>query len=194
VLLIGAVGFVLWQQYIGKNIQPEVSSPLPQVILTPRKDDMVNWKTYTNTQYGFGIQLPSDWQIQVNQNVVSFNSQENVKVFEQAKKEKRSEGPASNITFLAYDDIAKQASNEGIALNSKTLEEYVRLSQNNFVKTQKISFAGQIAFRGSELGMFDTDAIWIQKSNHLYKIWLESNVGMDTQLSDKILSTFKFIK
>ena len=103
-------------------------------------------------------------------------------------------GPSANIHILYYDDITKQAGNEGVALGSKTLEEYVGLSQNNFFEPKKISFAGQTAFRGREAGLYDMDAIWIQKDAHLYKIWLVSDVGMTSDLSAQILSTFKFTR
>ncbi len=184
VVLIGLVSYFAWSK---KSNQ--LSNPQP---LTTTTSNSADWKTYTNNKYGFEIQLPSDWQAQEGNTDVSFNSQENLKVFEKAEKENWPEGPANNITFLYYDDITKQAANEGITLKSKILEEYVNLSKYNFFDSKKISFAGQTAFRGKETGMFDTDAIWMQRDNHVYKMWLQSKVGMDAQLSAKILSTFKF--
>lgn len=160
--------------------------------------DITTWKTYSNSQYGFAVQIPKDWKIVEHINdipsAISFNSPSNEKIFDSAIQNHQLEGPAFNITFAVYGNIVTQAKGEGIILKTGTLSEYVQLSQNIFFNPQKITFAGQNAFRGSEAGMFDTDAIWINKDNYLEKILLQSNVGMDKVLRDKILSTFKFTK
>lgn len=39
-----------------------INSPTPQ---TKLEDTMVNWKTYTNTNYGFSFKYPSEWNINV---------------------------------------------------------------------------------------------------------------------------------
>src|SRR6266404_438013 len=46
-----------------------------------------DWKSYTNSQYGFELQLPSNWQVDSQyENVVSFNSPENLANINDAKK------------------------------------------------------------------------------------------------------------
>jgi len=62
-VLVGVMGLILWQQYISKNIQPEVSSPSLQVTPTPSKDDIATWETYRNEKYGFEVKYPLGWAV-----------------------------------------------------------------------------------------------------------------------------------
>lgn len=156
-----------------------------------------NWKTYSNGEYGFEIKVPSDWQVTVGKDndsssgSVAFNSKENVE-FSYSLRNTDTEGNPSNVTFLYYADVKKAAGYD----NPGTFAEYLKKSQDQsyFIKSQKISFVGQDAYRGVETGMYDTDAIWFEREGHFYKILLQNDRGMDSEVSTKILSTFKFVK
>ena len=53
----GIVAAVYWQQY-GKN---QNSNPQPA---QEQKDEMADWKTYTNTEYGFEFKYPSNYTVE----------------------------------------------------------------------------------------------------------------------------------
>jgi hypothetical protein len=159
-----------------------------------------DWKTYTNTQYGFEIQLPSDWQVQKNQTSISLNSSKNWETFIKEEEwvksgyaKNRPADPQDNLTIGYSDDIVKFAKSVNIKLNSPSLEEFIKLN-TGFINPQKISFAGETAYRVNTSGMFDEETIFLQRNNQLYSIKIGSKIGMDAQLSSKILSTFKFTK
>ena len=168
-------------------------------------DESANWKTYSNSQYGFEIQLPIDWQVKVatnsnaNNGSIAFNSKENIKKAEEFKGKDMGGNP-SNISIVYVDDMVKEATKEGKKLNIipqlsySTLQEYVKLN-SDFNGTYS-SFAGHDAFQGKQGGMFDTDVIYVAKNNHVYMIEsaTSNGYGMDLQLNQKILSTFKFTK
>ncbi|HUS59959.1 MAG TPA: PsbP-related protein [Nevskiaceae bacterium] len=47
-----------------KQIQPGPQpTPTPVVEATPTPDPTANWKTYTNTKYGYSIKYPEDWSV-----------------------------------------------------------------------------------------------------------------------------------
>ena len=57
VVLLGAVGYFI---FVHKST-PIVQQTTPTQTSTP-KDETANWKTYTNTQYGFQLTLTDDWK------------------------------------------------------------------------------------------------------------------------------------
>jgi len=181
----------------GYFILVKKSTPTAQQtsVSTPTlKNEMADWKTYTNEKYGFKIQLPDDWQTKEDSkyNFVSFNSQEK---FNAITKHNDSEvnggGMSDNVTISYYKDDAEYISQIGYQFQKlPTLEEYI--NQNSDVRNlQTINFAGQSAFRANVNGMFDEDVIWVRKDKHLYIIRL---VGVGNPLGNEILSTFKFTK
>lgn len=184
-VVLGGGYFIVKQQ---GNKKSEVKLISTQTSATDTSD----WKIYKNDKYGFEIKLPSDWQVILNQNAnnannanFSLNSLENVKKIEEFRKEINAEniqgtdaGPQNNLTIFSY-------------LSSGSLEEYIKIN-SDFINSQKITFAGEVAFKGKLIGLYDPVTILVKKGDRFYSIGLESANGMDAQLSDKILSTFKF--
>ena len=197
------------------QLQPAQTQPAPasqsagQQSQATSTDATATWKTYTNSQHGFEVQLPSDWAVTVNKdgNSTSFNSPENIKADEKFLAHIKSEGTATegplgyNIAIWYVDDMVKEAARQGKKLNIipqlpySTLQEYVKLN-TDFNYSRYASFAGHDAFQGKQGGLFDTDGIYVAKDNHVYYIDSATNngSGMDLQLNYKILSTFKFTK
>lgn len=188
VAIIAIGGYFVWSK---KSQQPS-NEPVSTT---------ANWKTYTNTKLGYEIKLPSAWKVgDANASRVSLNSSENWGTF--IKQEEwiksgytidRPADPQENLIIAYSSDIIKYASNAGLKLTSpSSLEEFVKLIKTGDINPKKISFAGQTAYRVNTTGMFDEETIFLQRNNQIYSINIGSKIGMDAQLSDMILSTFKF--
>ncbi len=61
ILALGTVGFASYK-FGGNKISVPVTI-LPTLTTDPISDQTVNWKTYTNTEYGFSFNYPSSWKI-----------------------------------------------------------------------------------------------------------------------------------
>lgn len=55
VVVVGAFGAIWWW-----GNHPLV---LPHPVASPTPDPTADWKTYTNTQYGFEVKIPQDWMV-----------------------------------------------------------------------------------------------------------------------------------
>jgi hypothetical protein len=65
-VLIAVGGYFLWSKKAKAPVVAQTNTP---VTSTPTQaGDMANWKTYTNTQYGFEFQYPADWNLPLNKN------------------------------------------------------------------------------------------------------------------------------
>lgn len=83
VIVISAVG--LGGVLLGKYLYASKTSPVvPSVTPTPRaealtstptSDPTENWKTHTNTEYGFSLKFPLDWRVEQKYLDSSFKSQ-----------------------------------------------------------------------------------------------------------------------
>jgi len=62
VILLGVAGYIGYIKGYFKKIPSETTlTPSPVPISTP---DTLNWKTYTNNQYGFSFKYPNDWKFE----------------------------------------------------------------------------------------------------------------------------------
>lgn len=62
-LFILAVAAVAGYSYLGENLS-QISLPAPKALVTPaptNTKETANWKTYTNSKYGYSIKYPSQW-------------------------------------------------------------------------------------------------------------------------------------
>jgi hypothetical protein len=67
-LTLSAAAFLYYQNQQLKNMlasyQTPVSSPTPLVSPEPSAQaETANWKTYTNSKYGFSFKYPGDWEV-----------------------------------------------------------------------------------------------------------------------------------
>lgn len=133
-------------------------------------DDMANWKTYRNEEYGFEVQYPSDWTL--NQ---QFSNTDGFFI----TKDK-----------AAMAILPKGEFDHGLILNGKTIQQ--KLSGKDVVKT---IVSGGIPIQYQ----FIDDTIpntWNKCSVDLKncnRIELTASNANDVDIFDQILSTFKFI-
>lgn len=74
-LAVGAAGFFAWQtQNLVKQVNELKSQPTPESSATPQAttDPTADWKTYTNTEYGFSLKYPQE-----NDSKIEFSLVEN---------------------------------------------------------------------------------------------------------------------
>ncbi len=176
IAVIGIAGYSAWSKKADKE---NITEPLSA------QTDTSNWKTYTNDKYGFEIKVPSDWQVtedEYDDGWISFTSPESVKI----RKDLRDEGLDSDMEDIPLSDYNVQIS------DFKTLEKGGYVFPKDIAQRKKINLDGQTAFQGMENHIYDS--ILIKKGYFFYKIWLLRVPSIDSQLSDKILSTFKFTK
>ena len=68
VLLLGVISYLIFQNTQLKKEQPNLNQPTATPISTlppPTSSPTDNWKTYTNTAYGYSVQFPSSWRTQL---------------------------------------------------------------------------------------------------------------------------------
>lgn len=68
VLLLGLVGYLVFQNSQLRKEQPSLNQPTATPtsnLPSPTSSPTDNWKTYTNTAYGYSIKFPSSWRTQL---------------------------------------------------------------------------------------------------------------------------------
>ena len=169
---------------------------------TTTATETADWKTYTNSTYGFSFKYPKDWQLKENsgsntdQAIVSVTSPETLKKIEDQKKNGQNFGPyAEDVSIYYYASVADEIENKANKLGATTLDELVQ-------KNKSIQKIGTLKLGGKDA----IDVIWAGEStyytvlsvnnDHLYKI-LFNNIQKKANLTSTektILSTFQFTK
>ncbi len=185
IAIIGIAGYSAWSKKSNTNITEPLST----------KADTSNWKTYTNTKYGFEFKYPQDWVLETNyqsdENLIAvISSPETIKVRRDCY-----EGCGPDILFSYYSSISEIHNVKANNIVVKNLSDYVYKSIL-VSNPQKITFAGYNAYEVTKLGYSVYFTIMIEKDGHIYQI-LFGNDGSKQELDEtenKILSTFKFTK
>ncbi len=171
-----------------------------QQLQTKPADDVVNWKTYFNTKYGFEFKYSDSWGFadETGLGAASYA----VRVYDTQAKNSNDEDRFHQFRFSTAN------LNDYLALSqsAKTLEESIIESQTNgtgYVKFyKKITFNGYPAFLVQVKERSNSELFWnilISYKNNVYIIELPRNAtdsyffglsGAESQ----ILSTFKFTK
>ncbi len=171
VILVGTVG------YLGfvKKSEPIAGRLTPTPIQTQKSaspNQTANWKTYTNSQYGFEFKYPANY-------VVTKTPEENNKF----------------VTFsVNHFQVVVYPSDLSIDAFIKDQAQSYLIS--NY---QKINFSGQSAYEGIGQGMTSAYVIYLKNKGYIYRLILNTNnkdtlpelkAGLTTE-QKQILSTFK---
>lgn len=191
-LVILVAGSVAWYQQ-QKQIAQDLNQAVPNTS-TQSQGELANWKTYTNTQYGFEVKIPSAWKVlesydnSNNSDAISFRSQDqsglNVFVSQISK----------NTTLTQY---LKQADKD-----SQTA--YEGYPSKMVLSSQQVTVGGLLAVKRAEdlqAAGFTTIQTYLIKGLGVYTFELmpnESSVPKysldEEKVYNQILSTFKFTK
>jgi hypothetical protein len=134
-------------------------------------DPTANWKTYTNSQYGFQIKIPQDWDSFPGVDGISFASADTTNSYNQSKKECNANPPCApllgiDMSFNNRDQSDSQTSLPAVTLGSNTWSVYEE-----------------------HLDVTDVLIYQIKNNGKIYSFrYFSSNPAMLNQ----ILSTFKF--
>ena len=170
ILALGA--YFVWQKNLsGTTAPPVASQPVP--------DETANWKTYTNTQYGFEVKYPPDWKIAETKS----SSEVHIK------------SPSNNqpdISIFVPDGIRVPS---GCPFNTHEIECKILTNKNGTSYIREIS-TGQLQLDKQQQlnGFFESSKLSVQ-----FLALLTDENGNATPRSqktvevfDQILLTFKF--
>ncbi|MCX6719633.1 MAG: hypothetical protein NTV36_00780 [Candidatus Staskawiczbacteria bacterium] len=177
-----------------KDVYNTVSSTFKFTNSTPQiTNPITGWQTYTNTQYGFSFQYPSDYQQKGPENTQTISGEVNIAnlygnpdkilIFYYA-------GPKLDLSSAKYGP-------EHLWYDSLTGKWMIDLSDEikGTIVTQEISpsFAksGLIYFEDHH-GVYSNDIISLSHSSFIIMTVGDSGPGVD--IMDNIVSTFKFTK
>jgi hypothetical protein len=143
-----------------------------------------NWKTYTNTEYGFEFKYPNNWSVKNENGGVGLTGPELAEL--QANNE---------IEIRAFDiGIFIKNTNQSADDYSKNIDKGWYESYKSKTKI-KIDSRDAIKYSDvdAKVAHFPLIAIFIQDKNRIVQIHMEYGDDAERQIFDQILSTFKFV-
>jgi hypothetical protein len=160
-----------------KTVQVPVASSNP--VVNPTADPKANWKTYSNSQFGFQLMYPTeltylyDQLKQVGDNLLLQN-------FNGSKPRKEESSDFQMVLYVSNDT--------GLGL-----EKVVKNSENKIISN--ITIGGEKAIKGTSIQKYEeVPTVWVKHSGYLFTIQLSTPKTTNFSLFDQILSTFQFTK
>lgn len=146
-----------------------------------------NWKTYTNTEYGFSFKYPNDWLLENSTEFIEIKSpdfQQNEKNFlEQEAKQ----GAFISIHPTALDQLPNITEGQLLKGNDTTEDRTASNVKQLFVGGRpaiKYDFKAQSGFLGS--------TALVESESKMYNLRIVYKSVFYKDIFDQILSTFKF--
>ena len=178
-------GYLLYQKQIKPVAVPQFSpSPVVSPVISPiasSSADTANWKTYTNSKYGFTLKYPQNLSVKETSNIIIFNAvgnKDNETVFALIVYEN-----PNNLSLKDYE--TKNTGESGMGPS-------VYYSSSQLVTLEN---GTKVYYQKEEISCFSKcgSYIWINKDK-IYKFLGSVNSGIkdQKQIMDQILSTFKF--
>jgi len=185
----------------GKNYVKDGAKEIFDQILSTFKfielDETANWKTYRNEEFGFGFEYPASiFELDINNNTI-FHELDNFQL--RSAKDGSIVGPARDISFTFRDDVSRCSELK------KTFEEFGNGGEafqiSNIVGTKYRTGAegeGVVYYCVEDEGgntIFLIERGYLDNSYSSFIVEQPDFILSEKQdqLSDKILSTFKFI-
>ncbi len=178
------------------------SFKLPVKFSNTASNGTEEWKTYTDSNCQYEFKYPSQWIKKDSQGgygdsgTMVYSPETNAEINEILKKGIATEGPAPDISVVCFKDYKNQPN---IKQNSYSVADYVK-DDINFTVPEKISFAGQSAWRARSAGLYYIYVIIVPAGNSLVEISIGYPIDNTIkslndlpEIYSQILSTFKFV-
>jgi len=219
-------GLVFAGMQIGKKQTPVVSQPslTPQAIaiatstpaaliptqtplatsmptLTSTLDPTANWKTYTNTKYGYTVRYPESWEPNRGPGSLSdeeLASQRDIDFYDPTLP---GEDPGTGLNIRVNELEAMGANRNCSNLNDCFSKTFSWLTETTTINKTPSTFLGQPAVtftyhRGTKLYTQSWKYIYFIYKENAYNIHISTNITRERtvfEVFDQILSTFKFL-
>jgi len=177
-ILAGAV-FGIYK-YAQKQIPLEpTEGPTPE-IATPTPDPIVDWKTYTNTKYGYSIKYPQEWFIEEKEDLTKiYNRDPNIHKFERIREISSGVFDYSIEDFIFDVDVVENVTREP-----------------NLAQKNSIDIGGMSGIRGILTGGEGEKILmaYLVKNNKTYNFYGRPADSNNKDIFNLILSTSKFLE
>lgn len=183
---------------LNKQLSDLKASPSSSPSVSTTADPTANWKTYTNTKYGFSFKYPKDWVIEeepVKKQGILIWSAEGYAQLEEGRNNDYGRSYIPEVFINYYDNILVEPENVSSNMGAKTLDEYV-VKNIDIVNEEKIDFASQKAYAAQWGGMGISYAILAEHNQNIIELRFNADGdGSDLSLGQKkIISSFQFTK
>lgn len=187
IVVLIAVGYFGWT-YLGKSKTETITTPATTTT-TPAIAPVstADWKTYTNTNYGFSLKYPSTYNVKEESKNIIFKSPEQ-----------------KNIALNALNVQINASMQEKEETWKLPLDEIVQkgIESKSIGIPQKITLSGKSAYEGVSKGLINEYLIISKNNDNLYELLFESgnnntlaeNKSALTETQKTMLSTFQFTK
>ncbi|PJE68920.1 hypothetical protein COU96_02585 [Candidatus Shapirobacteria bacterium CG10_big_fil_rev_8_21_14_0_10_38_14] len=213
VLLIGTTGVFAYKYFRLKrqidNKQPVPSVPPTKVTTTgpspapsplPTADPTTNWKTYSNSRFGYSFKYPETWEPNRGPGNISdeeLSSQRDVDFYDPSLP---GEDPGTGFTVKVNELNATGASKDCSSLEDCFTKTFSWLDKGIITDKQNVSFLGEQAItftyqRKTALYSQTWKYLYFLHKNNAYNIHIStesSREGVIFDIFDMILSTFKY--
>jgi len=184
-------------------------TPTPEAVATPAPDPTADWKTYTNTEYGYSIKYPSDYVVApVGAGVGQLAEQNSIVAF----LEERGDYSFFELPVLYIEVYSKRFISEGfkeptgsgdlLNLGNYAQKSYEMKGDETLTPLETLQLSGKDAFSFDFIGPKRTvigEISWEDNNEHKI-IFAKHNDNIfevaysKTNPYDLILSTFKFLE
>lgn len=199
IALLGALGFVFWQNFIDKPTVKNDESSRTEDTKNQSQDEYADWKTYTSTRDGYSIKYPADW-LAINE-----TSNDGVYIRNFDPSSRPAEDSAHNKNYPKdYINlrVLKTEANDGIFMGSTATEWYAQLGVST-VSNGPVSYIPDtvtgytihdMSVKKTKSVFTETNEdIFLLKNGALYNISLYPYGASDNTTVKKILDSFTFL-
>ncbi len=193
VFAVGIICFASWKY--SEEISKLENEKFQPVNFSAKKtetiDDISNWKTYRNEEYGFEMKYPKIYVItKENKNSIDFVNKKEKELWEQGKIGSPI-GNEISLNVYTIEDKNFIIWREKQLSQNKTKEKVEEIMKNmTKVKTDNYNWMN---FSWYEEGWGEMSEFFLQKDNILIEVIL-SNYKKPNTVFNQMLSTFKFIE